>query len=371
MKASASSLTSSPVALLAIALAGWLAGAPDACGQGCIAVRGGGQCALGGIGDDGQGYLKAGDWQLALNYRFLHSERHFIGDQEFTLPAQRGAEAINDSSFIDLSVIYAVNSRLSVGLTLPFSESVRSTTYEHDNVHRHDTSAAGLGDIRLTAYFWLLDPKTHPKGNISLGIGPKFPTGDYRATDTFYTRLGPRVLAVDPSIQPGDGGYGFSAEFQAFLQIAPRWSAYAQAFYLFNPQDTNGVSLPSGPVGGVLGPVTSIADQYSARLGVAFALLPKYGLSFSLGPRVDGVPPDDAIGSSNGFRRPGYALSIEPGLAWTKGPWSASLTAPIAVHRERVRSNEDKKVSALRNIYSVGDAAFADWFLTFSVSRRF
>ena len=371
MKAQASSRPRSPFSLLAVALAGAILAVPDASGQGCIAVRGGGQCSLGNMGEAGQGYLQPGDWQLALNYRFLHSDHHFIGDQEFNTPAQHGAEAINDSSFIDLSIIYAVNSRFSIGLTLPFSESVRSTTYEHDNIHRHDTSAAGLGDIRLTAYFWLLDPKTHPKGNISLGLGPKFPTGDYRATDTFYTLLGPRTLAVDPSIQPGDGGFGFSAEFQAFREISPRWSAYAQAFYLFNPQNTNGVSLPSGPVAGVLGPVTSIADQYSARLGVTFALLPKYGLSLSLGPRVDGVPPDDAIGGSDGFRRPGYALSIEPGLAWSHGRWSASLTIPVAVHRERVRSNEDKKVSALRNIYSVGDAAFADWFLTFSLSRRF
>lgn len=61
----------------------------------------------------------------------------------------------------------------------------------------------------------------------------------------------------------------------------------------------------------------------------SYALLPHWGLSASLGARIDGVPAEDAIGDSEGFRRPGYAVSIEPGLTWMKGPWTAVLTTPV------------------------------------------
>ncbi len=354
-----------------VAFGVWLAAPPVIFGQGCVAVRGGGQCSLGGnfLTGDGGGYPKPGDWQASLNYRFIHSERLFSEDSEFTLPAQFNAQPIADSQFIDLSVLYTVTPRFSIGLTLPFTYASRSTTYEHDNRTRHDSSAGGLGDMRLTAYYWLLDPAKNPKGNISLGLGAKFPTGDYNAKDTFYTALGPQVRAVDPSIQPGDGGYGLSADILAFRELGPRWQGYLQGSYLFNPQDTNGVPVTGGPPS-ILS-VTSIADQYSARFGVSYTLVPDWGLSVSLGPRIDGVPATDALGESNGFRRPGYAIAMEPGITWMKNGWTVSVTAPVAFYRNRIRSHEDKRISAITGLQHTGDAAFADFFITASISRRF
>jgi hypothetical protein len=354
-----------------LALGGWLACAPEVSGQGCIAVRGGGQCSLGGsfLTGNGAGYPKPGEWLASLNYRWLHSERLFSEDSEFTAPAQRGAQPVNDAQFIDLSVLYTVTPRFSLGLTLPFTYATRSTTYEHDNRTRRETSAGGIGDIRLMAYYWLLDPEENPKGNISLGLGPKFPTGDYDVKDTFYTTTGPQVRAVDPSIQPGDGGFGFAADILAFRELAPRGQAYLQGSYLFNPQDTNGVPVTGGPPSIVS--VTSIADQYSARFGVSYTLSEDLGLSVSLGPRIDGVPATDAFGDSNGFRRPGYAISIEPGITWMKNGWTVAVTAPVALYRNRIQSNEDKRISATTGVSHTGDAAFADFFITASISRRF
>lgn len=365
------SLNKSRWSALIIAFGGWLACTPDAFGQGCVAVRGGGMCSLHGSllsGEEG-GYSKAGDWQATVNYRWLHSERLYSGGSEFTLPALLNAQPINDAQFIDLSAIYTVTPRFSIGLTLPFTYATRSTTYEHDGRNRYTTSAGGIGDIRLTAYYWLLNPETNPKGNISIGLGPKFPTGDYKATDTFYTSTGPQVRAVDPSIQPGDGGFGFSAEVSAFRELAPRWQAYFQGFYLFNPQDTNGVPVYGGPPS-ILS-VTSIADQYNVRFGVAFAPVPEWGLAFTLGPRIDGVPVRDVFGDSNGFRRPGYAISIEPGITWAKNGWSFSITAPVALYRNRPHSVEDGRISAITGIEHTGDAAFADFFINASISRKF
>src|SRR5712691_5955536 len=119
-----------------VTAAGCVALTRSALGQGCIAVRGGGQCSLSGhlALEHDDSYLNADNWQVSLNYRWIHSDRTFIGDQEFKIPKERGAEAVNDSHYIDLSVQYAISSRFSLGLTLPFFYGTRSTTYEHDNV---------------------------------------------------------------------------------------------------------------------------------------------------------------------------------------------------------------------------------------------
>jgi hypothetical protein len=347
-------------------------------GQGCVAVSGGGQCPLNHsmghpMGTDAEGsYFSAGDWQVALGYRWLHSDRHFRGDVEQTHRQKEGTEVVNKSNFMDLSFLYAFSSQWSVALTFPFVYSERSSLYEHPGTGRHTTKASGLGDIRLSAYYWLLDPKDMPKGNLSLGLGPKFPTGDCDAQDSFYTADGVVHNAVDQSIQPGDGGFGFTTEVFGFLELFPRGYGYLQGYYLFNPETSNGTSTTTGrPRSNPYEQEMSIADQYLGRLGINYALAPDWGLSVGLGGRIDGVPVRDALGGSNGFRRPGYAVSIEPGLYVTREKWSFSLTVPIAVYRNRLQSVPDKQWTKSSGEYHHGDAAFADYLITASFSRTF
>ena len=73
----------------------------------------------------------------------------------------------------------------------------------------------------------------------------------------------------------------------------------------------------------------------------------------------------DLIGSSDGFRRPGYAISAEPGVTWTKGAHTFSLQVPIAVDRARLRSVPDRANG------THGDAAFADYLIIGGYIRRF
>jgi hypothetical protein len=330
--------------------------------QGCVAVRGGQAVCVPGLGAEHHtGYFESGDWQASIGYRWLHSDRHFVGDVEQKHRQAEGSEVINDSHFIDLGIQYAITPRYSLGLTIPFVYSDRSSKYEHEgnaSPNRYHTSAGGLGDMRLTAYAWLFDPAKQPKGNILVGAGPKFPTGEYAATDTFYTRNGPVIRYVDQSIQPGDGGWGFSAELFAFRQVYDRTSVYLQGFYLFNPETQSSTTTRGGMP-------FSISDQYLGRTGVLYSIWPEQGLGLSLGGRVEGVPAYDAIGRDEGFRRPGFSVSIEPGLTWMKGHWTAAVTTPVAVYRNRVRSINDVRSGGH------GDAAFADWSLTSSIAYRF
>jgi len=338
-----------------------------------VAVRGG--ACLGGPhigGEHGSGYLQAGDWQASLSYRWLHSDRHFVGDQENKTRFQIGNEVINDSHFFDLSALYAITERFNVGLTLPFVHSYRTSWYEHDNATRHGSSAGGLGDVRAGVYAWIIDPAKNPKGNLSVGIGPKFPTGDYRATDTFYTTNGPVIGYVDQSIQPGDGGWGFTTELFGFYSIMPKLSAYVQGSYLFNPENDNGTPTRTGRArGNPFEQTMSIPDQYLGRAGLSYILWEPWGVALSLGGRIEGVPVRDALGDSDGFRRPGYAISIEPGLSVMKNGWTFGVTTPVAVYRNRERSVADERFTATSGVYRHGDAAFADFIVTANIAKQF
>jgi hypothetical protein len=81
--------------------------------------------------------------------------------------------------------------------------------------------------------------------------------------------------------------------------------------------------------------------------------------------RDEGVKVRDIIGGSLGFRRPGYALSVEPGAQYQRGKTTWSLNIPVAVQRNRKRSVPD----LIRS--TAGDAAFADYLILLGYSRSF
>jgi hypothetical protein len=88
-------------------------------------------------------------------------------------------------------------------------------------------------------------------------------------------------------------------------------------------------------------------------------------LAISFGGRIEGVPPKDLWGASNGFRRPGYAVSIEPGIAFSFHRHTVGLSAPIAIWRERQRSVPEADNG------THGDASFADYLILLGYSYRF
>jgi hypothetical protein len=77
------------------------------------------------------------------------------------------------------------------------------------------------------------------------------------------------------------------------------------------------------------------------------------------------VPVRDLLGKSNGFRRPGYAISADPGFLYARWGYVFSCNVPWAIERNRRRS-----VSDIANGVH-GDAAFADYAVTLGLSRRF
>ncbi|HEU4753583.1 MAG TPA: hypothetical protein VFU47_10790, partial [Armatimonadota bacterium] len=274
-------------------------------------------------------YLLRHEWQLSASYRTLRSDRHFNGTVEQTEREKLGNNVVNKQRILDLGATYAVDRQLNVTLGVPI------LTYGSWSIPlpinppgtRYVQSASGLGDITLTGRYWLLDAERSRKGNVALGLGVKFPTGNPDARDLFPDRTGgnPQVKPVDQSVQPGDGGWGVILDTQMFRRIGSV-TAFASGTYLINPRNTNDTkSIISNLFGGNI-PATlqdfkfnSVPDQYLARAGVAVPVPKVKGLAVSLAARIEGVPVNDLFGGSDGFRRPGYSIFVEPGLIYSTG----------------------------------------------------
>lgn len=340
-----------------------LLAAGTAYGQGCVAIRGFSACAGTSTTTN---ILKKGDISVGSAYRYFKSYKHFRGSHEETFRVEQGTEVINLSHFLDVNVSYGLTNRLSLNLSLPFAYNDRSSMYEHGGNafrQRKHTYSSGLGDMRLSATYWMFDPN-NSKGNLAVGLGVKAPSGNYNVKGNFYDTLGNFTEApVDQSIQLGDGGWGGTFELQGFKTFGTKVFGYVNAFYLVNPRVTNGVKARNR------GDEMSVADQYMARIGAAYSGLVS-GMAFSLGGRMEGIPSSDLIGSSAGFRRPGYVISAEPGILYAVKKWNFSLTVPIALDRNRVQSYSDKQRTESTGKYTIGDAAFADYSINFNLSYR-
>jgi hypothetical protein len=94
-------------------------------------------------------------------------------------------------------------------------------------------------------------------------------------------------------------------------------------------------------------------------------------IDISLGVRDDCLPVHDLFGSSDGFRRPGYILSAEPGLTWRFKNLALYAYVPIAVIRDRTQSVPDIRQTELTGVYTHGDAAFADYVVNIGLTMRF
>ena len=340
--------------------------------QGCVAIRHFSSCT-GGT----KSTLSPGEFLFGVNYRYFESFRHFKGTVEQEERVELNTEVVNWSHALDLNATYGVTNQLYATVTLPLVYNIRSSLYEHGRASRHETSSMGLADMRVGAGYWLLDPESYHNGNVAVGLGLKIPTGNAGATDFFHnvgadgsdadTLPDGEIRPVDQSIQPGDGGWGVALDFQAFHTIVGTLGAYAGGFYLINPRDTNETFTSRGRVNEHY---MSVPDQFSVRAGLTLGL-PVTGLGAALGARYEGVPVEDLIGESNGFRRPGMVLSLEPGLSYGNGPFAANLSVPVALYRNRTRSITDIANGTNQSGEPIhGDAAFSDYLINLGVTYR-
>lgn len=358
--------------LLAIVLFTTLTAYNELKAQGCVAIRStGGFCEAGGE----MRVDSISKWQMSVNNRYFRSFRHFVGTDEQKQRQTLGTEVINHQYTMDLALYRLLNPRWSLMLDVPIEANSRSSLYEHANLGRYVTHSFGVGDIRVAAYAWVIDPVKMPKANVQVGLGLKLPTGSYNYSDYFRVtdstkRLGP----VDQSIQLGDGGTGITLELNAYYNLSHTVGLYGNFYYMSNPREVNGTSTARGGTASASAvkngsDVMSVPDQMMARLGVN-VMAGRFAIS--AGVRDECLPVHDLVGGSNGFRRPGYIISAEPGVTYIANK-KISLYAfvPVALVRNRTQSVPDKITTQLTKVETHGDAAFADYVVNIGMNIRF
>jgi len=332
--------------------------------QGCIIAHSTG--GVGGPANQG-GYLQAHHWQLDINYRHQFSFRHFVGDIEQEYRLQEGTEVENRINLENFVLTYQISPRWSADINVPLLTASR---HKHDGYYTMHT--AGVGDVSISVQRWMWDPQNNPSHNVQLGLGIQFPTGRDNIQNRVIVAPGlpPQEVIPDYSVQPGTGGYGIPFQWIAFQDLgSSRAQIYFNGSYLITPQEMNGV-VPdhfgyAPPPNPAYTPYFSISDEYLMEAGVAYSFASVKGLSATFGPRDEGVPAHDLIGGDLGFRRPGFALSLEPGLQYYRWDDIFTVTVGRAIYRDRTRSVPDIHLG------THGDAAFADWVWLASFTHRF
>lgn len=342
--------------------------AASAHAQGCVAARGSGMCSM----EHGEA---ANGWEVSVSHRWFTSDRHYVGTAYQHERDVVGDQVINKSHYTDLGITYTYSPRYSVSLTIPYVSHDRSQSLKKNGVvfQRYSTQASGLADVSVMGNAWVFDPKTSTKGNLQVGLGLALPTGKKDVRDTFqtYNATTDQVLAVertvDQSIQPGTGGYGIILGINGYRSLGMGFTGYASANYTITPQETNGVPTFRS---GTYETIMSITDAYLGRIGVEYSLVSAPSVSLSMGLRIEGVPVFDLVGGSQGFRRPGYSVAIDPGISINRPKWSARLYVPYAIQRDRQQSVPDRQRSRDTGVYRQGDAAFADYLIAMSFSYK-
>jgi hypothetical protein len=337
-------------------------------GQGCIPIRN-----IVGFGQFMRSEYEGLDatpttWLINVNTRYSKIARSYVGTERTNLPPED--ERINETFTMNVSIVRLLSRGWSIGMDVPLAANARTTWQEHDpsnpaKIH-HTVNSFGVGDIRIAAYKWLWSTTESHRGNIAVGLGLKFPTGNYHFKDDFYKASGPIAAPVNVTIQLGDGGMGFSNEINAYYNLTSSMSLYGNFFYLFNPRDENGVSSIDG--GGTPtqlqidtgDDVYSVPDSYSARAGANFTM---QKFIFWMGARMEGQPTYDLIGESNGTRRAGYTISVEPGINYRIKKTIVYLFVPLTIERKTQQTVPDIARSTITGTPFISGGGFGDYMI--------
>ena len=360
------------IPVLAAALAVGLA-APGAWAQGCIIAHSFG--IVGGPKTQG-GYLQPGHWQLTLGFRHQYSFRHFVGSVEQVYRTQTNTAVRNRINLFTADLTYQFSRRWSVDVTLPVEFASRRYHIPADTFGTSppqtilgDYGISGFGDVSVTAQRWMWDPASSPSHNVQLSLGVEIPTGPDNIQENVITTPGgsPQLETADYSIQPGIGVWAIPFSWVSFQSLNSQVQLYFNGSYLATLQQTNGVL--NGPLGSKPPQEQYISpgDEYLMQLGVSYSFKSIPGLSLTFGPRDEGVVAHDLFTGNEGWRRPGYAISLEPGFQYLFHHGHDLLQASVAraVYRNRTRSVPDIQLG------THGDAGFADYVWLAAFVHRF
>lgn len=334
--------------------------------QGCVAIRN-----LTGFGQFAQlGYAQTIDkWSMDINNRYFKAYKFLEGKTNIT-PSDLSTGVTLYEYTMNIELNRILKNGWAVSIDMPISSNETKGSLEHTSGEFHTTHAYGLGDMRLTIYKWLFKPNVFHKGNIQIGLGIKFPTGNYQTQDYFYTsntdKSFKQLAPVNVAIQLGDGGTGIITQLNTYYIFNPRISIYGNLFYLISPKDVNGVAswppnlLPPSAAAlfhATTYDVNSVPDNYTLRGGANVSFNKFVAVA---GLRYEGAPAHDLLGQNDGLRRVGHIFSAEPGIEYKfkKSFLYAFVTLPV--DRRTIETVEDKRQTAITGQTTITPGHFAN-----------
>ena len=177
----------------------------------------------------------------------------------------------------DLSLRYGFTNRLEAQLNIPYV--YRSSTFETQgsagNRQSGSQNGGDLGDIQGDLYYRLL-PGTESRPDVVWSLGFRAPTGKHPYG--INTRNAGENLYVPDELPTGNGVWGVSTGFSVLKTLDPA-IVFANFGYTYN-FDKSFSDVGNNPDTKNPGEV-SLGDSIRFGFGTAFALNPRFSLSFS------------------------------------------------------------------------------------------
>ncbi len=349
-------------------------------GQGCVAIRNiAGFSQFAELGQSSK--TEKEKWMMDVNNRVFEAYTFLEGTTKITPENLRSGVTLHEFT-TNFELTRLLNNGWAISLDMPVSANATAGELEHASGDYHLTHDFGLGDMRLTVYKWLFNGPSSDRGNIQLGLGIKFPTGNYHSEDYFYddpsNKNFKELFPVNVAIQLGDGGTGITTQFNAFYLINSHISIYGNFFYLISPRDQNGVAawppnlVPAATYAvfqQATYDVNSVPDSYTSRAGANF-LFGKWVAT--AGFRYEGVPAHDLVGQDNGLRRAGHIFSAEPGIQYKLPKSLIYAFVGIPIERRTIVTVPDERMAAITGQpVSPSPGHFANYIVYFGYSFTF
>jgi hypothetical protein len=306
-------------------------------------------------------------YELGVHYRWFDAGIPYSGNLRQTDAERENIHDVFNMHTINLALHYRWKPSLRFYGIVPLQYNQKQSYLEHSIVNgqnvayqRRVTEGTGLGDIFLGLAY---APQLFNKGMLEGGFALKIPSGRSSATDIWHNagpQRGDVSRPVDQAIQPGDGTWGFLTELRGSYELYKWFSAYGEAMYVWTPTDLNGVSTFRQFISPAFAEESNMSatDQYMLRGGVSFRTN-NSPLIINSGIRMDGVPVNDILGSSIGFRRPGYAVSWENTIMVQAERFGFYLSMPYTYYQRRQQSNPEGRQMNLSGERFNGQASFA------------
>jgi hypothetical protein len=283
-------------------------------------------------------YLEKGEWQFQASFNRYNSSEPFTGSTLRTDTIAADKEPREGGGSLNFQGAYALSRSINLTAEIPIS------VYNYWNYplggQRYEMNTHGLGDVVLGGRVWLLNTEKYKKQNLALQVSLRLPTGDSN-----YQVLYPNALGQDMKLrtskvnsQPGSGATAARFALQGFRRFS-HFSVYGNVLYLFSFKEQTdayaiaGMLNPAGPTAIPLSKRYNAApDSYLYNAGVSAPIPHLKGFSVSLGGQMAGVPAYNVFTGDQGYRQPGYIVTLNPSLSWSTKLASYSVGVPVRVY---------------------------------------